>query len=59
MQHSGHTGQIFQTIKNNKNTGQLRYAVKFKVRKMAKSLLDNNCYCPMLLMRITKTAVCL
>ena len=26
---------------------------------MAKSLLKHHCYCPMLLMRTTKTAVCL
>ena len=39
-------------------SGQLKYAVKYKVRKMAKSLLKHHCYCPMLLMRTTKTAVC-
>ena len=37
---------------------QLRYVVKFQVREMAKSLLKHR-YCPMLLMRTTKTAVCL
>ena len=39
--------------------GQMRYVVKYKVRKMTKSLLKHHCYCPMLLMRTTKTAVCL
>ena len=38
---------------------QLRYVVKYKVRKMAKSLLKHHFYCPMLLMWTTKTAVCL
>ena len=33
--------------------------MKYKVRKMAKSLLKHHCYCPMLLMWTTKTAVCL
>ena len=32
---------------------------KVKVRKMAKSLLKHHCYCPMLLMWTTKTAICL
>ena len=36
-----------------------RDVVKFKVKKMAKSLLKHHCYCQMLLMRTTKTAVCL
>ena len=40
-------------------SGQLRYVVKYKVRKMAKSLLKHHCYCPKLLMRTTKTGVCL
>ena len=31
--------------------------VKYKVRKMAKSLLKHHCYCPILLMQTTKTAV--
>ena len=35
---------------------QLGYVVKYKVRKMAKG---HHCYYPMLLMRATKTAVCL
>ena len=35
------------------------YAVKYKVRKMAKSLLKHHCYCRLLLMWTTKTAVCL
>ena len=39
--------------------GLLRYVVKYKLRKMAKTLLKHHCYCPMLLMRTTKTAVCL
>ena len=38
-------------------SGQLRYVVKYKVKKMAKSLLKHHCYCPMLLMWTTKTAV--
>ena len=29
------------------------------LRKMGKSLLKHHCYCPMLLMRTTKTPVCL
>ena len=33
--------------------------VKFKVREMAISLSKHHCYCPMLLIRTTKTAVCL
>ena len=33
--------------------------VKYKVRKMAKSLLGHHCYCPMLLMWTTETGVCL
>ena len=40
-------------------SGQLRYVVKYKVRKMDQSLLKRPWYCPMLLMRTTKTAVCL
>ena len=40
-----------------------RNVVTYKVRKMAtslaKSLLKQHCYCPMLLMQTTKTAVCL
>ena len=32
--------------------------MKFQVRKMPTSLLKQHCYCPMLLMRTTKTAVC-
>ena len=54
-QHSGQMSQNIQNRKNNSNTtGQLRYVVKYKVRKMAKS---HHCYYPMLLMRTTKTAV--
>ena len=30
-----------------------------EVRKMAKDLLKHLCYCPILLMRTTKTALCL
>ena len=40
-------------------SGLLRYVVMYKVRKMAKCLLNLHCYCPMLLMWTTKTAVCL
>ena len=37
------------------------YVVNYKVRKMAKSLSKHHCYCycPMLFMQTTKTAVCL
>ena len=35
------------------------YLVKYKVRKMATRLVKQHCYCPMLLMQTTKTAVCL
>ena len=50
-----------QMSQNNPNwktieTQPVRYVVKYKVRKMAKSLLKNR-YCPMLLMRTPKTAV--
>ena len=38
---------------------KLRYVVKYKMKKMAKSLLKDHDYCPMLLMQTTKTAVCL
>ena len=48
--------KIFKTIKSIRNTRQV---VKFKVKKMAKCLLKHHCYCPMLLMRTIKTAVCL
>ena len=41
------------------NIGPLRYVVKYIVRNMPTSLLKLHCYCPMLLMRTTKTAVCL
>ena len=37
----------------------MRYVVKYKVRKMTESLLKHHCNCPVLLMRTTKTAVCL
>ena len=47
------------SVKKYKLSGQLRYVVKYKAIKMAKSLLKQYCYCPMLLMKITKTAVCL
>ena len=40
-------------------SGQLRDVVKYKGRKMAKSLLKYHCYCPVLLMQTTKIAVCL
>ena len=33
--------------------------VKYEVRNMPASLLKQHCYCPMLLMRTTKTAGCL
>ena len=33
--------------------------VKYKVQKVAKGLLKQHCYCPMLLMWTTKTAICL
>ena len=33
--------------------------IKYKVRKLAKILLKYRCYCPLLLMQTTKTAVCL
>ena len=46
-------------IKKYYQSGQLRYVVKCKVIKMAQSRLKHHCYCPMLLMRTTKTAVCL
>ena len=58
--YSGHTGQFFFKLKKTieiQQSGQLRYVVKYKVRIMAKSLLKHHCYCPMLLMRTTKTAV--
>ena len=35
------------------------YVVKYKVRKMTKNVLKRHCYCPVLLMWTTKTAVCL
>ena len=35
------------------------HMAKYKVRKMAKSLLKHCCYCPVLLMQTTKTDVCL
>ena len=31
--------------------------VKYKVRKMAKSLLKHHCYCPMLLMQTTGVVI--
>ena len=37
----------------------MRYVVKYQVIEMLTSLLKQHCYCPMLLMRTTKTAVCL
>ena len=37
----------------------MRYVVKYQVRKMATRLLKQHCYCSMLLMQTTKTAVCL
>ena len=62
MQHSGQTSQIFKT-KKNLEIQSVRptevYVVKYKVGKMAKSLLKHHCYCPKLLMQTTKTAVCL
>ena len=52
-------GKVFQaeSKQSKKITSQLRYVVNYKVRKMAKSLLKYHCYCPMLLMRTTKTYV--
>ena len=55
-------GKHFQTEKTPKKynySGHLRYMVKYKVRKMAKSLLKLHCYCPMLLVQTTKTTLCL
>ena len=37
----------------------MMYVVKYTVREIAKSLLKHHCYCPKLLMRTTKTAVCI
>ena len=55
--------KLKQTIYKYNLSGQLTllYVVKYKVRKMSKSLLKHHCscYCPILLMRTTKTAVCL
>ena len=53
--------EIFKTEKQQtyNHSGQLRYVVKYKVRTIAKSLLKHYCHFPMLLMRTTKTAVCL
>ena len=34
----------------------MRNVVKYKVRKMAKSLLKHHFYCPMLLMQTTKNS---
>ena len=61
-QASGQMSQNVQTVKTieiQSVTGQLRYVVKYKVRKMAKSLSKDHCCCPMLLMQTTKTSVCL
>ena len=48
----------YRLIKYNRS-GQLRHVIKFRVRKMAKGLLEHHCYCPIFLMWTTKTAVCL
>ena len=37
----------------------MRYVVKYQVEKMPTSLLKQHCYCSMLLIQTTKTAVCL
>ena len=60
-QHCGHTVKGLQTEKTMEynQSGQLRYVVKYKVRKIAKSMLKHHCYCLMFLMETTKTAVCL
>ena len=49
----------YQTEKTKKInlSGQLRYVIKYIVREMSKSLLKYHCYCPMVLMRTTKTGV--
>ena len=53
--------KIFKTEKalEIQQARQVRHVVKFKVKRMAKSLLKLLCYCQMFLMRTTKTAVCL
>ena len=48
-----------KNLKRYNQSGQVKYVVKYKVRKMVKCLLKHHCYCPKLLMRTTKTAVCL
>ena len=40
-------------------SGRLKYVVKYEVRTFTKSLSKHHCYCPILLMQTTKTAVCL
>ena len=58
--HSGQMGEKCSKVKNQEKynrSGQLRYVVKYKVRNMAKSLLRYHCYCPMVLMQTTNTAV--
>ena len=58
-QYNGYTGQDFQAEKAIEIQLVRPTEVCGKVRKMAKVLLKHNCFCPMLLMRTTKTAVCL
>ena len=60
-QHSSRTGPFFQTetIIGIQLVRPTEYVIKYKVREIANSLLNHHCYCPMLLMRTTKTAVCL
>ena len=61
MQHSGHRGQHFSHEKTIKVhlVGPNEICGKYKVRTMAKSLLKHHCYCPIIMMRSTKTAFCL
>ena len=55
--------KIFKIFKNGK-TIEIQpvmptevYMVEYKVRKIAKRVLKHHCYCPILLMRTTKTVV--
>ena len=60
-----HSGQIL--VKNVQTEKPMEIQVvrptdfifKYEARKMPKCLLKHHCYCLMLLMRTTKTAVCL
>ena len=61
-QHSGHKGQRIlseKTIEIQLVRPTEVYVVKYRLRNMAKCLLKNLYHRPMLLMRTTKTAVCL